>query len=59
MVNNMNTGTAGVTTTPAPVPPWERPKIAIMLSIFGGKVTQVKNIMEPTIRRANNETFYR
>ena len=41
------------------VPPWEKPKIVAMLSIFGGKVVAVKNIMEPTIRRANNETFHR
>ena len=41
------------------VPPWEKPKIVAMLSIFGGKVVAVKNIMESTIRRANNETFYR
>ena len=42
-----------------PVAPWEKPKIVAMLSIFGGKVVSVKNIMEPTIRRASNETFYR
>lgn len=41
------------------VPPWEKPKIVAILSVFGGKVTQVKNIVEPTIRRTNNETFYR
>ena len=39
--------------------PWEKPKIVAILSIFGGKVTSVKNITEPEIRRANNETFYR
>ena len=42
-----------------PVAPWETPKIVAILSIFGGKVISVKNITEPTIRRANNETFYR
>lgn len=42
-----------------PVPPWEKPKIVAMLSVFGGKVVAVKNILEPTIRRTNNETFYR
>lgn len=42
-----------------PVPPWEKPKIVAMLSIFGGKVTSVKNITEPTLRRTNNEMFYR
>lgn len=41
------------------VPPWEKPKVVAILSVFGGKVTQVKNIVEPTIRRASNETFYR
>lgn len=41
------------------VPPWEKPKVVAILSIFGGKVTQVKNIIEPTIRRANNEKLYR
>ena len=41
------------------VPPWEKPKVVAILSIFGGKVIQVKNVLEPTIRRANNETFYR
>jgi hypothetical protein len=39
--------------------PWESPKIVAMLSIFGGRVISVKNITEPTIRRANNEAFYR
>lgn len=42
-----------------PTPPWEKPKIIAILSIFGGKVVAVKNIIEPTIRRTNNETFYR
>lgn len=42
-----------------PVPPWEKPKIVAMLSIFGGKVISVKNITEPTLRRTNNEAFYR
>ena len=41
------------------VPPWEKPKIMAILSIFGGRVTAVVNITEPQIRRANNETFYR
>lgn len=41
------------------VPPWEKPKVVAILSVFGGKVISVKNIIEPTIRRANNETFYR
>jgi hypothetical protein len=41
------------------VAPWEKPKIIAMLSIFGGRVVSVKNIIEPTIRRANNEVFYR
>lgn len=41
------------------VPPWEKPKVVAILSVFGGKVTAIKNILEPTIRRANNETFYR
>ena len=48
-----------VNDTNKPLLPWEKPKIVAMLSIFGGKVIQVKNIMEPTIRRASNETFYR
>ena len=69
MVNNMTyTSTLDDTRTPgiytptsgrAPVPPWEKPKIIAMTSIFGGRVVSVKNIMEPVIRRANNETFYR
>ena len=42
-----------------PVAPWEKPKIVAILSIFGGRVVSVKNITEPIIRRANNETFYR
>lgn len=41
------------------IPPWEKPKVLAILSVFGGKVVSVKNITEPTIRRANNETFYR
>ena len=41
------------------MPPWERPKVVAILSVFGGKVVSVKNIMEPTIRRTNNEAFYR
>lgn len=41
------------------IPPWEKPKVVAILSVFGGKVVAVKNIMEPTIRRANNEVFYR
>lgn len=41
------------------VPPWERPKVVAILSVFGGKVVSVKNIMEPTIRRTNNEEIYR
>lgn len=41
------------------VPPWERPKVVAILSVFGGKVVSVKNITEPTIRRTNNEVFYR
>ena len=41
------------------VPPWEKPKVVAILSIFGGRVTQVKNVLEPTIRRTSNETFYR
>lgn len=43
----------------APLPPWEHPKIIAITSIFGGKVIAVKNIIEPTIRRTNNEAFYR
>ena len=41
------------------IPPWEKPKIIAILSIFGGKVVAVKNIIEPAIRRTNNENFYR
>ena len=41
------------------IPPWEKPKIIAILSVFGGKVISVKNITEPIIRRANNEIFYR
>lgn len=41
------------------MPPWEKPKVVAILSVFGGKVISVKNVIEPTIRRASNETFYR
>lgn len=41
------------------IPPWEKPKIVAILSIFGGKVTSVVNITDPIIRRASNEAFYR
>lgn len=41
------------------IPPWEKPKVVAILSIFGGKVTAIKNITEPIIRRDSNETFYR
>lgn len=41
------------------IPPWEKPKIVAILSIFGGKVISVVNVTEPIIRRTNNETFYR
>jgi hypothetical protein len=59
MVNKNN----GVCTTPQnsnqQTLPWNTPKIIAMTSVLGGKVVSVKNITEPTIRRANNETFYR
>ena len=65
-LNNIKTpGTYTVASTPTPKPiftsvaPWDKPKIVAMLSVFGGKVISVKNIMEPTIRRVTNETFYR
>lgn len=41
------------------IPPWEKPKIVAILSIFGGKVISVVNVTEPIIRRANNEALYR
>lgn len=62
MVSNQNIKIVGGYTPTSQsklVAPWEQPKIAAMLSVFGGRVIAVKNIMEPTIRRANNETFYR
>lgn len=60
MVNNQDTKVVNESANlPKQLPPWEQPKIVAMLSIFGGRVTSVKNITEPTIRRANNEAFYR
>lgn len=41
------------------IPPWEKPKIVAILSIFGGRVISVVNITDPITRRASNETFYR
>ena len=41
------------------IPPWEKPKIVAILSIFGGRVISVVNVTEPIIRRANNEALYR